>query len=233
MERDQDQCKPFSAFDEKIIPESLRFFKCCLSVFPVSMRPVMAILIKFLELKLTIDYFHSHPRTSLFQDKDVSLDSILSSLNPDLKEEMDLLQSMMQMMQMSQADGTSGSGNPPDFFKDLFSSSMPDAYDNTENLSKEVNDGRLDETSGIFKPPLIKQELLLQAYQKTRGKTGKNLAPALMGLIVNANKQGIRFSQKEFTLIMDLFKEGKSPARVARSDQTISAVSTLLLRKKK
>ena len=136
MERDQDQCKPFSAFDEKIIPESLRFFKCCLSVFPVSMRPVMAILIKFLELKLTIDYFHS----------------ILSSLNPDLKEEMDLLQSMMQMMQMSQADGTSGSGNPPDFFKDLFSSSMPDAYDNTENLSKEVNDGRLDETSGIFKP---------------------------------------------------------------------------------
>ena len=152
MERDQDQCKPFSAFDEKIIPESLRFFKCCLSVFPVSMRPVMAILIKFLELKLTIDYFHSHPRTDhLFQDKDVSLDSILSSLNPDLKEEMDLLQSMMQMMQMSQADGTSGSGNPPDFFKDLFSSSMPDAYDNTENLSKEVNDGRLDETSGIFK----------------------------------------------------------------------------------
>ena len=81
------------------------------------MRPVMAILIKFLELKLTIDYFHSHPRTDpLFQDKDVSLDSILSSLNPDLKEEMDLLQSMMQMMQMSQADGTSGSGNPPDFF---------------------------------------------------------------------------------------------------------------------
>ena len=90
MERDQDQCKPFSAFDEKIIPESLRFFKCCLPVFPVSMRPVMAILIKFLELKLTIDYFHSHPRTDpLFQDKDVSLDSILSSLNPDLKEEMD------------------------------------------------------------------------------------------------------------------------------------------------
>lgn len=79
----------------------------------------------------------------------------------------------------------------------------------------------------------IKQELLLQAYQKTRGKTGKNLAPALMGLIVNANKQGIRFSQKEFTLIMDLFKEGKSPEEIASIDQTISAVSTLLLRKKK
>ena len=79
----------------------------------------------------------------------------------------------------------------------------------------------------------IKQELLLQAYQKTRGKTGKNLAPALMGLIVNANKQGIRFSPKEFTLIMDLFKEGKSPEEIASIDQTISAVSTLLLRKKK
>lgn len=79
----------------------------------------------------------------------------------------------------------------------------------------------------------IKQELLLQAYHKTRGKTGKNLAPALMGLIMNANKQGIRFSQKEFTLIMDLFKEGKSPEEIASIDQTISAVSTLLLRKKK
>ena len=54
-----------------------------------------------------------------------------------------------------------------------------------------------------------------------------------MGLIVNANKQGIRFSQKEFTLIMDLFKEGKSPEEIASIDQTISAVSTLLLRKKK
>ena len=42
----------------------------------------------------------------------------------------------------------------------------------------------------------IKQELLLQAYQKP-GEDRQNLAPALMGLIVNANKQGIRFSQKE------------------------------------
>ena len=81
--------------------------------------------------------------------------------------------------------------------------------------------------------PPIKQELLLQAYQKTRGKTGMNLAPALMGLIVNANKQGIRFTQNEFTLIMDLFKEGKSKEEIASIDQTISAVSALLLRKKK
>lgn len=106
------------------------------------------------------------------------------------------MQSMMQMMQMSQADGTSGSGNPPDFFKDLFSSSMPDAYDNTENLSKEVNDGRLDETSGIFKPFPDQTGTSASGLSENQGKTGKNLAPALMGLIVNANKQGIRFLRR-------------------------------------
>lgn len=174
MEHDQEQGKLFSAFDEKIIPESLRLFKCCLSLFPVSNRPMLAILIKFLELKLTIEYFHSGSRTDpIFQNRELSLDSVLSALNPDLKEEMEMFQSMVQMMQMTQAVPSSDSGNAAGIFQDLFSSSMSDAYDNTKTASEEVNDGRMDETSRIFKSSPDQTGTSASGLSEDQGKDGQ------------------------------------------------------------
>ena len=56
----------------------------------------------------------------------------------------------------------------------------------------------------------IKLELIKTAASKTSGKSGKELAPIMMALISGANKQGIRFTPEEMTLILDILKDGKS-----------------------
>ena len=56
----------------------------------------------------------------------------------------------------------------------------------------------------------IKLELIKTAASKTSGKSGKELAPIMIALISGANKQGIRFTPEEMTLILDILKDGKS-----------------------
>ena len=46
----------------------------------------------------------------------------------------------------------------------------------------------------------------------------------MMALITSANKHGIKFTPDEFTLIMDIFKEGKSDTEKQQIDQTIQMV---------
>ena len=52
----------------------------------------------------------------------------------------------------------------------------------------------------------IKLELIKTAASKTSGKSGKELAPIMMALISGANKQGIRFTPEEMTLILDILE---------------------------
>lgn len=56
----------------------------------------------------------------------------------------------------------------------------------------------------------IKLELIKTAYEKTRGKSGKSLAPVMMSLIAYAGQNNIRFSSDEINLILDILKEGKT-----------------------
>lgn len=63
----------------------------------------------------------------------------------------------------------------------------------------------------------IKLELIKTAASKTSGKSGKELAPIMMALISGANKQGIRFTPEEMTLILDILKDGKAKKSGSRS----------------
>lgn len=71
----------------------------------------------------------------------------------------------------------------------------------------------------------LKLELIKTAASQTQGKSGKNLAPVLMALITNANKQGIKFSPEEMTLILEVLKEGKSKEEKAQIDQMVNMVA--------
>ena len=55
-----------------------------------------------------------------------------------------------------------------------------------------------------------KLELIKMAAARTKGKSGRELAPIMLALISGANKQGIRFSPDEVTLILEILKQGKS-----------------------
>lgn len=69
-----------------------------------------------------------------------------------------------------------------------------------------------------------KLELIKMAAEQTKGKSGRALAPVMMSLISGAGKKGIRFTQEEMTLILDLLKEGKSDAEKAQIDTMVRMV---------
>ena len=73
-----------------------------------------------------------------------------------------------------------------------------------------------------------KLELIKMAASRTNGKSGKDLAPVMLALITGANKQGIRFSPDEVTLILEIMKQGKSKEEQEQIDRTVKMTSSLL-----
>lgn len=72
-----------------------------------------------------------------------------------------------------------------------------------------------------------KLELIRVAAARTSGKTGRDLAPVMLALITSANKQGIRFSPEEVSLILDILKEGKSKEEQEQIERTIRMTSSI------
>ena len=72
-----------------------------------------------------------------------------------------------------------------------------------------------------------KLELIKLAANQTQGKSGRDLAPIMLALITNANRQGIRFSPDEVSLILELFKEGKSKEEQLQIDKTIEMTKSV------
>ena len=72
-----------------------------------------------------------------------------------------------------------------------------------------------------------KLELIKMAAAQTAGKSGRELAPIMLALITNANKQGIRFSPDEVNLILEIMKEGKSREEQEQIDKTVKMTSTI------
>lgn len=65
------------------------------------------------------------------------------------------------------------------------------------------------------------------AAAQTQGKSGRDLAPVMLALITNANRQGIRFSPDEVTLILNILKEGKTKEEQEQIDKTIRMTSSI------
>lgn len=74
----------------------------------------------------------------------------------------------------------------------------------------------------------IKLDLIQKAAKQTAGKSGNDLTPILFSLITNAKKKHIQFEPHEFTLILDVLKDGKTKEEVAQIDKTVNTVRTLL-----
>lgn len=74
----------------------------------------------------------------------------------------------------------------------------------------------------------LKLELIRTASKQTQGKSGKNLAPVMMTLITGANKKGIRFTNDEISLILEILKDGKSAEEKQQIDQMIRMISSYL-----
>lgn len=74
----------------------------------------------------------------------------------------------------------------------------------------------------------VKLNLIQKAASQVSGKSGKELAPIMMALITSANRQKIRFTQEEMTLILEILKEGKSSEEKEQIDKSIQMVMNLI-----
>ncbi len=68
------------------------------------------------------------------------------------------------------------------------------------------------------------------AAAQTAGKSGRALAPVMLALITGANRQGIRFSPDEVSLILEILKEGKTKEEQEQIEQTIRMTSSIFQR---
>ncbi len=73
-----------------------------------------------------------------------------------------------------------------------------------------------------------KVELIKTVVEKTSGQKKNDLAPIMMSLITGARKQGVSFTPDEFSLILGIFKEGKSQAECNKIDKTVSMIRNLM-----
>lgn len=74
----------------------------------------------------------------------------------------------------------------------------------------------------------IKLELFKTAASQTAGKSGKSLAPIMMGLVTSANKKGVKFTPDEISLILNLMKEGKPASEQAQIDKMVQMVTHMM-----
>lgn len=65
------------------------------------------------------------------------------------------------------------------------------------------------------------------AAEQTAGKSGKDLAPVMLALITGANRQGIRFTPDEVTLILEILKKGKNKKEQSQIDRMMQMTSSI------
>lgn len=72
-----------------------------------------------------------------------------------------------------------------------------------------------------------KLELIRMAAEQTAGKSGRDLVPVMLALITGAERQGIRFTPDEMSLILEILKEGKSKEEQAQIDRTAKMAGSI------
>ena len=77
----------------------------------------------------------------------------------------------------------------------------------------------------------VKLELIKTAAAQTAGKTGNSLAAVMMALITSANKKGIRFTQEEVSLILEILKDGKTTEEQMQIDRMVKMVTSYMKKK--
>lgn len=158
--------RPMTPFDNMVTPPYLYTLKLLLPYTPSSNQRFLAVYIKFLELRYTMEYFHGFPgRASsknmpsasaplgMFED----LKPYMAPEEKEMMEQMEMMMNMMEMMQGMQAStensGESGGFNPMDMmmgmmdpeqqemfqmYNKMFESDIKQTYnDNNENSKKE------------------------------------------------------------------------------------------------
>ena len=143
--------KPMTPFDQSVTPSYLYKLKLFLSFLPPSTQRLLAIYIKFLEFRYTMDYFHGIPfHTFSFH----TFDELTPYMDEEERGTMEQMSSMMNMMEtfrkmseMSGSSDTSGSVNPVDVMASMMSGEEKDIFKNY----MDIFDQELSSTESAMK----------------------------------------------------------------------------------
>lgn len=147
---------PLSPFDELTIPSELQLLKLILPYTPVTNQKMLGILIKFLELEYTIDFFQHctlklHSQTT---DAPVSFSNIISEIAPYLsKRDSQMLasvQNILNILEMMQTFQDTSSTSPADLFSGMLSPEQQEMFQMYQTMFQQEGDSqneRMDESS--------------------------------------------------------------------------------------
>lgn len=147
---------PLSPFDELTIPSELQLLKLILPYTPVTNQKMLGILIKFLELEYTIDFFQHctlklHSQTT---DAPISFSNIISEIAPYLsKHDSQMLasfQNILNILEMMQTFQDTSSASPADLFSGMLSPEQQEMFQMYQTMFQQEGDSqneRMDESS--------------------------------------------------------------------------------------
>lgn len=148
--------KPMTPFDELTMPPQFRMLKLMLPYTPDTMRPMLAVFIKFMELQYTIQLVSENPavfspgKTEVSSQNPTShgfsvdkIEELLPYLSPQESEMFESMRNMMNMMEMVQMmqemqaeQNTSESPNlnPMDFLQNMLSPNQQEMFRSYQNI---------------------------------------------------------------------------------------------------
>lgn len=94
------------------------------------------------------------------------------------------------------------------------------------NIPEWFHDPRI---SGIAPAKLT---MLLKLAEQIEGKSQKEVMPIVLGAVASANRQNLKFTPEEFSLIFEIMKEGKSEEEKQKMDATLSKAMRMMQNKK-
>ena len=121
-----------------------------------------------------------------------------------------------------------------DMFTQFFSSAPPSDEEPEDTINKTHRKEILTMENWMNHPAMktidpLKLELIRTAAKQTKGKSGNELAPVMLALITNANRQGLRFNPDEVSLILEVLKEGKSKEEQNQIDRMMEMTKNIVL----
>ena len=149
--------KPMTPLDELVTPPFLYTMKLLLPYVPAPAQRMLAIFLKFFELKRTMEIFYGFGKGG----KDISPDTILNDLKPymnpdeqEMMEQMEGMKNMMEMMQQMQqaqtgSENAGESSASSDFLKGMMDPEQQNMFDMYNNIfSSALNSADSDIEKG-------------------------------------------------------------------------------------
>lgn len=126
---------PMTPFDHLVTPPYLHTIKLLLPYIPPSSQRLLAVYIKFLELRNTMTGFRGFSNSSFSLNMLDELKPYMSSSEIEMAEQMDSMMNMLEMIRgMQSMSETDSAADPMNILKNIMTPEQQDMFDMYSNM---------------------------------------------------------------------------------------------------